>query len=250
MDGSRLRPRPRTVWSWGDDDQVSMITESKQVWKTQNITYFKHRSVCLECSLHSCEVFRCFQTTVFISCPAAPSFGDKTWTLFWKVYSERPLFTVYNFVAPQGPHVLRDLKKRTEEKLTYTAAAPSPRLPQKSCRTEDASAGKHSRPLHDAVQAMSANKAQNSGSESFGKMGRLFFRRRQPTAVTGGPSAAEFDHRDVPRGPRHLDCCARLHLSVEKETAESSAGCDCERWHFRFDLYHHCSLFSCGEVVG
>lgn len=35
----------------------------------------------------------------------------KTWTLFWKVYSERPLFTVCNFIAPQGPHVLRDLKK-------------------------------------------------------------------------------------------------------------------------------------------
>lgn len=109
--------------------------------------------------------------------------------------------------------------------MTYTAATPSPGLPQKRSRVE-ASA----RLLNDAVQAVSA-KDQSSGSEPSGEMGRLFFRRPQPTAVTGGPGAPEFDRRDVTRGLLHLDCCARLHLSMEKGTTECSPvpACACQR---------------------
>lgn len=110
--------------------------------------------------------------------------------------------------------------------MTYTAATPSPGLPQKRSRVEDASA----RLLNDVVQAVST-KDQSSGSEPSGEMGRLFFRRPQPTAVTGGPGAPEFDRRDVTRGPLHLDCCARLHLSVETGTTERSPvpACACQR---------------------
>lgn len=40
------------------------------------------------------------------------SFMWKTWTLFWKIFSERPHHTVFNFIASQGPHVLRFTKGR------------------------------------------------------------------------------------------------------------------------------------------
>lgn len=51
-----------------------------------------------------------------------------TWALFWKVFPEPPLLTVFNLIAPQGPRTLRDLKRdgRKVDTVTDTSAKESP----------------------------------------------------------------------------------------------------------------------------